>query len=71
MSEASAPRRVLHLVIEGFPTARLEEVAGSSPGTADVAEIFQLTEANAREALEKIFAADTVAVWSNVSVRLD
>jgi len=67
MSETSAPRRVLHLVIEGFPAARLEEIAGSSPGTTDVTrEIFPLTEANAREALEKIFAADTVAVWGAV-----
>jgi len=61
--ETSAPRRVLHLVIEGFPADKLEEVAKSSPGPTDVTEIFQLTEANAREALEKIFAADTVAVW--------
>jgi hypothetical protein len=58
------PRRVLHLVIEGFPAARLEEIALSSPGPADITEIFQLTEANAREALGKIFAADTVAVWT-------
>ena len=66
MSETSAPRRVLHLVIDGFPADRLEELAGSSPGTTDVTEIFPLTEANAREALEKSFAADTVAVWGNI-----
>jgi hypothetical protein len=60
------PRRVLHLVIEGFPADRLEEVAGSSPGITDGTEIFPLTEANAREALEKIFAADTIAVWGEV-----
>jgi hypothetical protein len=30
------------------------------------AELFHLTEANAREALEKIFAADTVAVWGKI-----
>jgi hypothetical protein len=65
MSELSQkPRRVLHLVIEGFPAAMLEEIAVSSPGPADVTrEIFPLTEPNAREALGKIFAADTVAVW--------
>jgi hypothetical protein len=64
MSEPSAPRRVLHLVINHFPAARLAEIVESSPHTAGVTEIFQLTEANVREALEKIFAADTVAVWS-------
>jgi hypothetical protein len=69
MSETPAPRRILHLVLEGFPAARLAEIAGSSPGTADVTEIFQLTESNAGEALEKIFAADTIAVWTDVSVR--
>ncbi|MCE0521960.1 MAG: hypothetical protein LV480_03515 [Methylacidiphilales bacterium] len=58
------PRRVLHLVVEGFPAARLEEIARSSPGTTDVTEILPLTESSAREALGKIFAADTVAVWT-------
>ena len=67
MSEApSSPRRVLHLIVEGFPPARLAELAGPTDGTDDVTEIFQLTEASAREALEKIFAADTVAVWSSL-----
>ena len=61
--ENSAPRRVLHLVIEDFPAARLAEIVESLPETAGVTEIFPLTEATAREALEKIFAADTVAVW--------
>jgi len=60
------PRRALHLVIEGFPADRLAEIAGSAPGTAGVTEIFPLTESNAREALGKIFAADTVAVWGEV-----
>jgi hypothetical protein len=64
--EPSAPRRVLHLVIEGFPAARIEEVAASSPGTTGATEIFPLTESNAREALGKIFAADTVAVWGGL-----
>ena len=66
MSETtSSPRRVLHLVVDGFPAARLD-VLTSSSSSADVTEIFHLTEANAREALEKIFAADTVAVWAKV-----
>jgi hypothetical protein len=60
------PRRVLHLAIDHFPAATLEKIALSSPGTTDITEIFPLTEANAREALEKIFAADTVAVWGPI-----
>ena len=71
MSETSAPRRILHLVIADFPAAHLAEIVESSPETAGVTEIFPLTEANAREALEKIFAADTIAVWGEVSVQLD
>ena len=67
MSETSAPRRVLHLVIEGFSADRLEELAKSSSGTTDVTEIFPLTETNARAALEKIFASDTIAVWGDVA----
>jgi hypothetical protein len=66
MSEnSSAPRRALHLVLEGFPVERIEEIAKpTSPN--QTAEIFQLTEANAKEALEKIFAADGVAVWTRL-----
>jgi hypothetical protein len=63
--EPSAPRRILHLVIEDFPAGKLAEIVESSPHTAGVTEIFQLTAANALEALEKIFAADTVAVWGS------
>ena len=59
----SAPRRILHLVIEDFPAAMLAEIVEASPETAGFTEIFPLTESNAREALEKIFASDTVAVW--------
>jgi hypothetical protein len=67
MSEASQkPRRILHLVIEGFPAERLAELSGPAAGTNEVTEIFPLTEASAREALGKIFAADTVAVWGAV-----
>jgi len=68
MSESSAPRRILHLVVEGFPAARLEEIAKSSPGATELTEIFPLTKANAGEALEKIFAADTLAVWGDLSL---
>lgn len=63
MSEATSPRRVLHLIVEGFPPGRLPELTQSSAETTDVIEVFQLAESNAREALEKIFTADTVAVW--------
>jgi len=66
MSETSSPRRVLHLVVEGFPPERLGEITGSSSGVDNSAEIFQLTETSAGEALEKIYAADTVAVWGKV-----
>jgi hypothetical protein len=59
-------RRILHLVVEGFPADGLRELESFPSGTEDITEIFQLTEANAREALEKIFAADTVAVWAKV-----
>jgi hypothetical protein len=62
MSEPSpAPRRALHLVLEGFPEERLKEL--SADGNA---EIFRLTEETAKEALEKIFAADSVAVWTKL-----
>jgi hypothetical protein len=60
MSETS-PRRILHLVIEGLPADKIAGLSTSEPGTAT--EVFPLTEANAADALEKIFAADTVAVW--------
>jgi hypothetical protein len=62
MSEPSLPRRVLHLVVEGFPPERLKELDATATA-GDLTEIFALTEANAGEALEKIFTADTVAVW--------
>ena len=64
--ETSAPHRILHLVIEGFPPARLEEITGSADGADGVTEIFQLTEASAPEALKKIFAADGIAVWGSI-----
>jgi len=60
------PRRVLHLVVEGFAEDTHADILKPQPGTTDVIEIFPLTEANAHEALEKIFAADTVAVWGKL-----
>ena len=65
MSETSK-RRILHLVVEGFPADRLNELDKAAPGSDEIVEIFPLTESNAREALEKIFAADAVAVWGRV-----
>lgn len=64
--KTSSPRRILHLIVEGLSPARLEEIAESVGGEGDVTEIFQLTESSAREALEKIFTADTIAVWGEV-----
>ncbi len=62
MSETSpAPRRALHLVLDGFPVERLNEIS-----TGGNAEIFHLTEASAKEALEKIFAAESIAVWTKL-----
>ena len=62
----SEPRRVLYLVIEGLSEERRKELdrIAVEPGT--VSEIFPLTEENARAALEKIFAADAVAVWGQI-----
>ncbi len=62
MSESSPSRRVLHLVVGGYSVEKVKETT-----RADDAEILPLTEANAREALEKIFAADSVAVWGSTS----
>ena len=67
MSDPTAPHRVLHLIIEGFPAERVAALNAPSPGAGDITEVFQLTEASAPEALKKIFAADTVAVWSDLS----
>jgi hypothetical protein len=63
MSETS--RHILHLVTEGFPSERRNELK-AAPGNGATVEIFMLTEATARQALEKIFAADTVALWGEV-----
>ena len=66
MSEVHSPRRILHLIVEGFPPERTNELSGPVEGASDVTEVLQLTEASAPEALEKIFAADTVAVWGKL-----
>ncbi len=58
---SETPRRVLHLTLEGLPADQLAGLSTTEPGTTT--EVFPLTEATAAEALEKIFAADTVAVW--------
>ncbi len=50
----------LHLIIEGFSKERADELAREPE-----AEVFPLTEASAKEALDKIFAAETVAVWTD------
>lgn len=57
MSEAK--RKILYLLIEGLP-------ADQRPDIEADAEILTLTESNAREALEKIFSADSVSVWADV-----
>lgn len=54
MSEAK--RKILYLVVEGLPENR-------QPPVDPEADTLVLTETNAREALEKIFAADAVSVW--------
>ena len=67
MSETTPnPRRVLHLVIGDFPAGRLAEIVEVLTPNIVEMDIFPLTEANAGEALEKIFAADTVAVWGKI-----
>lgn len=61
----SKPRRILFLIAESLSDARREEVRQLAAGAKNAAaEIMVLTEANSREALEKLFAADTVTVWS-------
>ena len=56
------PRRILYLLVEGLP-----ETQRPTPAPGEDAEVFTLTEANAAEALEKIFAADAISVWGKVT----
>jgi len=67
MNDTTSPRRVLHLVLPGFPSERKRELLGQFSRTDEVVEIFELSEITAGEALEKIFAADAVAVWGDVT----
>jgi hypothetical protein len=53
------------LVLEGFPVERLDEIVKTANADQST-EVFHLTEANAKEAVEKIFAADAVAVWTKL-----
>jgi hypothetical protein len=62
MSAPAQSRRHLHLVLEGYPAEKLAQVT-PMPTSGETTEIVPLTPATAREALEKIFAADTIAVW--------
>jgi hypothetical protein len=60
MSEPT--RRILYLLVEGLPQEQRPVVPAGEAGV----EIFALSEGTAREALEKIFAADSVSVWGRV-----
>ncbi len=62
----TSSRRILYLAVGGFPVATLEEMAALSGQNQITTEILVLTETNAREALEKIFSADGVAVWGEL-----
>jgi hypothetical protein len=64
MSEA--PQRILHLAVEGFSPEQVKEIVAPAEGSDAGVEIFQLTEASAPEALQKIFAADSVKVWGEI-----
>ena len=57
MSESK--RKILYLLVDGLPEEQ-------RPAIEADAEVLTLTEANAREALEKIFEADAVSVWGRV-----
>ncbi len=63
MNDTPAPRRSLHLVVDGLLPLRRRELEELASRPEAKAEIFALTETNGRAALEKIFAADAVAVW--------
>jgi hypothetical protein len=55
-------RRILYLLVDGLPEAQRPVV----PAGEEDAEVFTLNESTAREALDKIFAADAVSVWGRV-----
>jgi hypothetical protein len=55
------PRRVLYLVVGDATPLEI------APSSAEITtEVFRLTPATAPAALEKIFAADSVAVWGEI-----
>jgi hypothetical protein len=54
-------KRHLILVVDGAGD-------GVPPALNADARVAALTEASAREALEEVFAADTVAVWGKVQI---
>jgi hypothetical protein len=56
------PRRILYLLVDGLPEAQRPALV---PG--DNVEVFTLTEASAPQAIEKIFAADAIFVWGEVT----
>lgn len=66
MSSTSPSHRILHLAVGNFSASKLEELKKSSEAAGDTTEIFVLIEANAREAVEKIFSVDGVAVWGEL-----
>lgn len=66
MSAPSSPRRTLHLAVGGFSVSKLEAIKEASNAAGNATEVLVLTEANAREAVEKIFSTDSVAVWGEL-----
>ncbi len=53
--------KTLHLVLETFPPARVAELRANAED-----EVFLLTDENAKEALQKIFAAESICVWTRL-----
>lgn len=63
MSDALPVNKILHLVLPETPEALRAELACDAAG-----EVYELTEASAREALAKIFAARQIAFWGVVDL---
>jgi hypothetical protein len=66
MSSPASSRRLLHLAAGRSSVSRLEEIKKCSDASGGASEIFVLTEETAREAVEKIFSADSVMVWGEL-----
>ena len=62
----TGPNRVLVLVVEGLSPDRRHELQEMARENPQGVEILPLTEENGKEALEKIFAADSISVWGAV-----